>query len=275
MSIPYESFSNRGPILHFAHANVYPPACYRGLLDILANDFRVIAMCQRPLWPGSRPEEAGNVHVFVDDLIRFFDQEGIRDAVGVGHSLGGVVTMFAALRRPELFKSLVLIEPTFLPPSLLDSVLSDPPAITVDEIPIIKAARKRRNGWESRQAAFDHFRVKDVFDGWTDRTLWDYVEHGFREDEQGQVVMIFSPEWEAHIYTLMLFDIWQYVSQIAHPTLGLRGPASDTLFPESWELWQQVQPEAHLIEIPDTGHLLPMEQPGRVAQEILRFTGVV
>src|SRR5688572_28125983 len=117
--IPDLDFGGSGPELHFAVANGYPAPAYQRLLAALSADYHVQAMVPRPLWAGSRPETLKNWEPLVEDLIQYLDERGARGWVGVGHSLGAVVSAAAALRRPELFRALVLIEPVFLRPSLL------------------------------------------------------------------------------------------------------------------------------------------------------------
>jgi pimeloyl-ACP methyl ester carboxylesterase len=91
--IPHHDFGGQGPILHFAHPNAYPPACFRQFLTPLTAHYHVTGIYHRPLWPGSRPEELTGWQLIADDLIRFFDQEGYRDVIGMGHSLGAVATI--------------------------------------------------------------------------------------------------------------------------------------------------------------------------------------
>ena len=113
--IPYEDFGGTGPLLHFAHPNAYPPAVFRQFLQPLTADYDVLAMAQRPLWPGSRPDEMHDWQLFADDLVDFLADHDLHGIIGVGHSLGAVATMMAAVGQPQLFRALVLIEPVFLP----------------------------------------------------------------------------------------------------------------------------------------------------------------
>ena len=39
----------------------------------------------------------------------------------------------------------------------------------------------------------------------------------------------------------------------------------------AWKTWAEILPEATFIEVPETGHLLPMEKPATVAQLIGDF----
>jgi pimeloyl-ACP methyl ester carboxylesterase len=186
----------------------------------------------------------------------------------VGHSLGAVTTAYAAVRRPDLFRTLVLIEPVFLPPHVLDVIRAYPERAGFADF--AEKTCKRRYHWPDRQAAFDHFRPKEALASWPDDALWDYVNESLRQVEDG-VVLAFSREWEAKFYSQPPLDVWEIVPRLTQPTLAIRATQSDTLFPDAWTLWQQLQPEAHFIEIPDVGHMLTLERPLLTAQIILDF----
>jgi pimeloyl-ACP methyl ester carboxylesterase len=271
-TIPFDDFEGQGTLLlHFAHANGFTPGAYGQLLSGLSNTFRVLAMRQRPLWPGSRPQDAGSAQLLVDDLVRFLDQEQLEGVIGAGHSMGAVLTMLAARQRPQLFRALVLIEPVFLLPALVQALNADPPLIPWDEIPVVKAALNRRQRWAEFDEAFAHFRSKPVFAGWSDDALWDYVRHGLQHGRSGNVEMVYTAAWEAHVYTLMLMDVWQHLAEVKLPVLAVRAAQSDTLVPEAWALWRRLQPDATFVEVPATTHLLTMEEPELLAGLIRRF----
>ena len=270
-SIPFDDFGGEGPILHFAHANGYPPACYRRLIAPLTDHYHILAVHHRPLWPGQVPEELDSWHQLGRDMIRFFEDHDITNIIGVGHSLGAVETMFAAVERPDLFEALVLIEPVFLMPAILQLFDQHPNGIGADDFPLIHIVESRRNSWESREEAFNHFRPKKVFARWTDDALWDYIWHGLHKKETGEIVLTYAPEWEARIYSLIPTDVWDLIPKIDRPTLGIRGSETDTLVPPAWHLWQMAQPKAKFQEIEDCTHMLPMEKPLKIAEAIHQF----
>lgn len=266
--IPYLDFGGEGPLLHFAHANGYPPGSYRLFINELRPHYRVLAMQQRPLWPHANPREMTDWQLFADDLIHFLDQQGLQQVIGVGHSMGAVATMFAALRRPELFRILVLIEPVFLPPHVLQASAANPEAVAL--MPLVQNALHRRRHWASRQEAFNRFRRKEVFRRWTDEALWDYVNHATRPGENGYV-LAYPREWEAQIYSHPPLTVWGDIPRLAHPTLAIRAAESDTIYPQPWQLWQQLQPGAKFVEVADAGHMVTMERPSHLAAIIHNY----
>ena len=265
--IPFLDFGGTGQVLHFAHANAYPPGCYRQFIAGLTPHYRVLAIEQRPLWPHSRPEALTSWELLADDLIRFFEQEGLENVIGVGHSLGAVATMYAAVKRPSLFRQLILIEPVFLLPDLLEMAAANPDAAY--KLPLVRVAQRRRNRWPSRQDAFDRFRSKSVFSRFSDDALWNYVNNAIHKSTDGEFVLSYPREWEARVYAHPPLHVWDHIPQIQSPTLAIRAAESDTIMPAAWQLWQELQPGATFVEIPDTGHMLTMERPSLIAQTII------
>lgn len=277
--IPYDDFGGRGPLLHFSHPNAYTPGCFRRFLGPFTARYRVLAAHHRPLWylaPGydgvDRPEAFIDLNwdSVADDLLRFFDEQRLEGIIGVGHSLGGVATMLAARKEPERFRALALIEPVFLPPAVLAAARANPEGAAGQ--PFVLAALRRRDRWPSRQDAFERFRAKPVFAGWSDEALWDYVNDGLRDDPAtGEVTLRFPRAWEAHIYSHPPTNVWEALPGVATPTLGVRGAASDTLFPDAWALWRTLQPAATFVEMAGVGHMLTMEAPEETAGVVLRW----
>jgi pimeloyl-ACP methyl ester carboxylesterase len=269
--IPFDNFGGEGPLLHFAHANGYPPACYRRVIEPLTDHYHVLAVHHRPLWPGTLPEDIKSWQQIGQDMVRFFEENNLSNMIGVGHSLGAVATMYAVAQRPDLFQAVVLIEPVLLMPAILQLFALQPKGMLEEDIPLIHITKSRRNNWESREEAFEHFRPKRVFARWSDDVLWDYIWHGFHKNEAGMIELTYAPEWEARIYALPPTDVWELIPEVNRPTFGIRGADTDTLVPAAWHLWQMAQPKGEFLELKDCTHMLPMEKPLEIAAAIYKF----
>ena len=269
MQIPYHDFGGQdGRFLHFAHPNAYTPACFQQFINPLLPHYHVLSAIHRPLWPNAQIEDVTSWEMMADDMIQFFDEQGLDNMVGVGHSMGAVMTMFAAVKRQSLFTHLILMEPVFLPPTIVQMAQANPD--TLNQVPIVKHARKRRHRWPNRRAAFDHFRQKTAFCYWPDQPLRDYVNYGMHQNGD-EITLTYTREWEAHCYLHAAHRGWDVFPQIQQPMLVIRGAESDALWPESWQLLQEQQPQAQFIQIEEAGHMVVMERPSHIANLTLDF----
>src|SRR6476619_3196987 len=116
--IPSFDLDSSGQPLHFLHANGYPPECYQPFLDLLKSNYHVFGMLLRPLWPKSDPKEIQDWEPFSEDLLQFLASQPT-PVIGVGHSIGAIVTLRAALREPSKFRALVLLDPVLFVPGRL------------------------------------------------------------------------------------------------------------------------------------------------------------
>jgi len=264
-----------GPLLHLAHANGFPPGSYRRLARALADDYHLVALPARPLWPGSHPAEVPTWHPLADDLVQGLDALGQTGIVGVGHSLGGVLTLWAALApragRPDLFRALVLVDPVILPRPWLWGLRLLRQLGLGDKQPLVQGALHRRRTWPGRQACFEHYRQKTIFARWSDAALWDYVEAGTVVEADGSVRLRYPPEWEAHLYDTVPLDIYHDVAHLRLPVLFLRGETSRTFRPGVQARLARLLPQARTAMVAGAGHLLPMEKPEETAAAIRAF----
>lgn len=274
--LPFHDFGGEGPLVHLAHANGYPPAAYQRMVAPLLARHRVIGLTTPMLRDGTDHRNLADWRALAEEQLRLLDELGANDVIGIGHSLGGVATMYAALARPERYRALVLVEPVFLDPAFLEAVREEGGEEV--RLPLVEIALGRRHHWPSPDAAFAHWRDKRVFARIPDDVLRDYVDAALVRDVEAAdpsraYTLAYPREWEARIYATPPTDVWELVAHLAPPTLALRGPDSDTISEASWRLWQRLQPSARFVEIPQTGHLLTFERPEAVAAEIAAFIG--
>lgn len=266
-----QDLGGAGPVLHLAHANGFPPGAYRQLAAALADQYRVVALPCRPLWPGHHPPDGTSWRPLADDLAQALEALGLGGIVGVGHSLGGVLTLWAAIERRNLFRAIVLVDPVILPPHWLWWLRLLRPLGLERRQPLVQGAMRRRHTWPSRQACFDHYREKALFARWSDQALWDYVESGTQLDANGAARLRYPREWEAHIFATTPLGIWRDVDKLRTPVLLLRGEHSKTFRPEVQARLARQLPQARTATLAGAGHLLPMEEPVETAAAIKAF----
>jgi pimeloyl-ACP methyl ester carboxylesterase len=267
----WRDWGGDGPLLHFAHANGFPPAAYAVLLDRLAWDFHVVSWEGRPLWPGSDPTAIRSWRPLAKDLRNTLVSRGLRGLIGVGHSLGAVLSLMAAHRRPDLFTALVLIDPVIFSGTRARGWALMKAFGRGDRLYLVRGAKGRRQFWPDRETARSSWAAKRTFAGWVDGALDDYVEDGLVEAGDGRLRLRYPRTWEARIFELTPHDLWREVRALDLPILAIRGETSDTFLKGAARKLERVGRRARVVEIPGTGHMVPMQAPERVAQEIRRF----
>jgi pimeloyl-ACP methyl ester carboxylesterase len=273
--IPFTDFGGDGPQLHFLHANGYPPACYLPLVELLKDRYHVSAMHLRPLWPMARPKEIGAWHPLSDDLLLFLKEQKYGPVIGVGHSIGAIVTLRAALRQPEHFRVLVLIDPVLFPPRFIATYnLIKALGLAYRLHPLIAGALKRRRTFDDLDTLYNGYRRRHIFRYFSDENLRIYVNGISKPHPGGGYELAYSPDWEARIYYTGVWrdmDLWRGLPNLKVPTMIIRGAETDTfLTPAAWRV-QKVNPAIFLETIPKSTHLVPLERPEQVYRKIEWF----
>ena len=98
---------------------------------------------------------------------------------GVGHSLGGYLNYLAAVRRPELFRAIVLLDAPIIGAFRGGMLGATKRLGIVDRVTPAGATRDRRSTLaSSRDEAKAHFRGRPLFRHFSEECLDDYVHHG-------------------------------------------------------------------------------------------------
>ena len=268
--VSYLDSGGEKPPLHFYHANGFPVSVYFPLLTELATDFRVLGLTM-----GGQDGLSEGISSWqgpADDLNGFLSWLETGPVIGVGHSIGAVSTLFATIKRPELFSGIVLLDPVLLPGKIVLLTRLLRYAGQKDRYPLAVRARKRRNGWATRQEALEYFRGKSLFQGWDNRFLETYATYGLVPAPDGAVTLLCPPEAEARGFESYPTDIWKWPSRLKVPALIVRGEESDALNENSYKKFLKMCPSAQGTVMKDAGHLLPMQQPAETVRLIKQFS---
>ncbi len=262
------NLGSTAPILHLSNANGFPPKTYHQALEPLFEHFHVLSFLPRPWWGTSPPEWLRSWDQMADDLLNKLKGMEAKKVVGIGHSLGGVLTLCAAVRQPELFEKVILIDPTMLSPRFLWRVRLMKLIGKDARSFLIEGALRRKRTWESRKAAYQYFRDRKLFKEWSDEMVLAYTEGMTAPSPTGGVYLTYSPEWEAQIYRTIPTDVWKMAKMLKVPTLVIRGENSNTFTADSEKAFRKVRPEARFEVIAGAGHLVAQERPMEIGKSI-------
>ena len=264
MTPPLYEYGGAGTVITMALANGFPPETYIPLFQPLTGQYRVVALPPRPLWsPPPPPESLKTWEDKATDLLAAMDAHNLNNVIGVGHSMGGVATMIAAVRQPERFRGIILLDPTIFPRRILWTLKAMRTIGLEGRFPLVQKALQRRASFPNREAAFDYWRGKRLFNDWDDATLWHYVDGLTVPDGAGGVTLRWSPEWEARHYATIYTNSWQVVPQLEGrvPVLLIRATESNTFFERAAAVFRRKVPSVTYAEIERHGHLFPQSAP--------------
>ncbi len=264
-------WGGKGPPLHFGHANGFPPRTYGAFLRNFLPHFRVASLESRPLWPGADATRLPDWSPLVGDLQVALQSHRFRGGLGMGHSLGAITSLWAAVEDPGLFRALVLVDPSFFagPISFAWGWLQR--LRRLDRTPIVAGALRRRDRWGTRAEARAAWRDKALFRPFRDECFEAYLDTGLAEVPEGGLRLRYPKAWVAAIFRTTPADAWDWVRRSPVPTLLVRGRHSDALTRGAVRKFDRLIPNGQSIEVPGTGHMLPLEQPGAVSDVILRW----
>lgn len=256
----WRTMGEQGLPLHFYHANGFSSGVYLPLLERLSDSYRVSALDMRPTWGGAAsPPRSRSWMPYADDLIAYLEAEHKEPVIGVGHSMAAIATVYAAEKRPDLFKALVIIEPAMITP--VQNVIANllPKAI-MNRVEPAKTTLAKRDIWPDRGAFKADCRTNKAFRRFTEEALDAMVAHGVKERPDGQVELAFPKKWEAHNYTAPPAAM-KNLLRIKHPCAAIFGRPSIFFSKAMVESWQARRPDLIVRHDQRYGHLFPIEAP--------------
>ncbi len=251
-------------IIHFAHANGFPGGSYNEMLSHFSNEFRVIAIDR--LGHNKRFPVNNNWSNLAEELISNIEENADSPVIGVGHSLGSILTFMAADKRPDLFKSIIMLDPPFFwgYAGRLFYLLK----ITglADRFTPAGKSRGRKSTWRDMEDVKSYFQSRELFRAFDPRSLEYYIKHGVKECEGG-FSLHYEVQKEVKIFQTMPDNISSYKKRLTIPGSIIYGENSHAV--HKWSLYKFAERHRFQLKTSPGGHLFPLEKPDEAAERIL------
>lgn len=250
-------------IIHFAHANGFPAKTYNRLFSYLENDYQIGFLerhAHNPKFPVT-----DDWHFLKEELREEIEKRYTQKIIGVGHSLGGILHFLAAIEHPEFYKQIILLDAPLISRLSGAGVKILKKANLMDKFSPSRLTRFRRNRWQTKEEAFEHFRQKEKFAKFDEVVLRDYIEYGTIENEKG-VKLFFEPQIEAKIYRSLPHDFAKYRGKLKIPAAYVGGTKSrEARLARLGFMRRNFPIDFYFLE---GSHLFPLEKPVETAQMI-------
>jgi pimeloyl-ACP methyl ester carboxylesterase len=256
--------SGGGPAVWIAPANGFPPEVYGPFAAALGSGHAVVGYRPPPL-RGAAAVDYPTWRQLADDLVAQLPTD--QPVIGIGHSLGAILTLYAAQAAPQRFTGIVLIDPVIFGRRLRWIIDVLQRFGRGGRIPRAVSAQRRRDRFASPQEAHDRWRSRPVFAEFDEAALHAYVTAGLTETGPNSWQLSWPRDWETHIFATSPTDGWARLAALQLPTLIVRGRHSDLITDRLWQRLQRHAPQLEYQEVA-AGHLLPMEVPHEVAYHV-------
>ena len=255
LKMHYMELGDGDPIL-FIPGGGMDYSCWLPLADFLKTNRRCIMLDNRGVGQTENPTPPYSMSGMAQDALKILDSLEIDACHVVGHSMGGYIAQEMALTAGERCRSLTLIGsgtgPTEVTIFLME--LRMQLARKLDRRLFLEAVA----GMMFSPATFEHRR--ELVNG--------FIEGG-EKNPQPQPVYAY----EGHLNACIAFSSRDRYSAIQSPTLVMVGD-SDLITPpgQARELARQLS-HKEAVTIADAGHMVLVEQPRILAQEMEAFFG--
>ena len=232
---------------------------FEPVANAFAGDWRVLSIEFRGRGLSQHDPDSGNYHpaTYVADLVKFLDQLGIADAVFVGTSLGGLVTMTMATVEPERIAG-----------ALLNDVGPEIDPAGIARIATYVGKETQFSSWEPAIAAIGT-RNRDLYPDYGPAEWERFARRLLREQPDGSLEFDYDPriaDGFKRPADAPVDAAWNMFRALeGRPVTVLRGELSDLLAPDVAERMAREISDCELVTVPRVGHAPSFDEPESLA----------
>ena len=223
---------------------------------LVESGHRVVLYDQRGHGASTRGTAPLDTTTLARDFALVLEARDVADAILAGHSMGGMTVMALATFHPEVLtqrgRAIVLVA-TAAADTSWRLPQFDRTAARLMGSPYLSRTLRTANGLRLVRSAFGVDPVVAQMD--LTRTLFADCDPGVRA---------------GYVKSMSAMNLLEGIATIAVPTTVLVGSRDRLTPPARSRTLVDTIPGARLVTVPDRGHMLPLEDPDAVADEIVR-----
>ncbi len=228
----------------------------------LSDRYRVLALDQRGHGDSEWNRGADySISAMAEDANAFIAELGLKQPIVFGHSMGGMVSLALATRRPELPRALVVVDVG--------------PQISEDGTRMIRDFVHRNIEFDDLEEFLD---AVEKYDPYRSRSHMERtIKYNLLQRADGHYISKvdrrrFLPEDEAERTRSLGAPRLEEMSRIPCPTLVVRGAASDVFGPDVADrMVDDVLPDGRLAVVAQAGHSVMTDNPDGFRAAVTRF----
>ena len=187
--------------------------------------------------------------------------------IGIGHSMGGVLTLLAAVKYPDLFSEIILLDPVLFQTEMIIAQQLMRATGTWRQRALVKSVANRNATWSSLAAMKESIANKSFYKSWHPQVISDYCESSSNTRQDNSVQLSCQPSWEASIFGSYPKGLWRAIYKVDIPVEILIANKSYFFIPKAVKRASKIN---NIIQWQTFGqhHCFPMEEPIETAKKI-------
>ncbi len=254
IAVHVEDTGGPGPVVLFSHGLLWNTEMFRPQIEALRGRYRCVGWDHRGQGRSDVPPgRSVTIERCYEDAVQVIERLGLGPCHVVGLSMGGFVALRLAIRRPELVRSLVLLETS-----------ADPePAENVPRYRRLNLVARWLGVWPVAK------KVLPIMVGKT--SLTDPAREADRQAWLAELCALPRSIYKAVTGVIEREGVHAELGRIRCPTLVCVGDEDTATTPAKAERLRAGIPGARLEVIPRAGHTSTLEQPVFVTALLERF----
>ncbi len=229
------------------------------IAEALSSNYRVVCMDVAGRGESDWLENKSkyNYQTYISDVYALLDSLQIDRVDWLGTSMGGIIGMIIASKRPEIINRLILNDVgAFIPGVALDRIMG-----YVGVVPLFSSRNEASQTLRHRMATF----------GVKDDSHWQHIfKHSIKKRKDGKYSFVYDPKIAQkpgllsrvffnlknpnNLFKMPNIDLWSVWEKIQAPVFVIRGEFSDILTKDILIKMKESKPELEYAEISAVGH---------------------
>lgn len=235
------------PPVILLHGLITKGACWTPLAQALEKEYDVIMPDARGHGNSSAPDHGYHYDNLAADVVSLIDELELDTPVLLGHSMGGMTAAVVASRSPKRLRGLVLADPTFLTP------------------------QRQREVHES-DIADQHRRILNLP---KEQYLAELRDRQNRRSQES-IELFAQARFQTSIHAFEILtppnpNYIELINTIDVPCLLIIGDIGSVVTPEMATDLAGLNQHIQIIQIAETGHGVPYDQPERFSTVVQTF----
>jgi pimeloyl-ACP methyl ester carboxylesterase len=249
--VHYQTYGSGAPVI-LLHGWLGSWDTWRSTIEALGDDYRSYALDFWGFGESDKKREQFQVSDFVDLVNQFMDRLGIPSAMLVGHSMGGTVSMAAAIEHPERVQKVAVVGSPVNGRSL--TLLLKPFVLPLVARLIWSSPALFRLGMRLIYAPLITHEARAFYEMTARNTSATTLESFFHS-----------------IASLHKTDLTPRLSSIRIPALGVYGARDVLVNPNQHKVFSAGIPQSQVMYMPGSGHFPMLDEPELFNQGLREF----